>query len=482
MGMGVMSNAQKEHVPTDNSIPSTSCECFTFVDDCSGKELDLTGSVTLSCDEIWDGKPWSRDYTIVDGKVCIKKAMSDCKGPSLCLNSGNWEVCDITGCTVRVFQTLSNFPRINGDLIGYGWSVPSTGGIGACVGRIYAGGLNNIHGRDDLYICPGDPVELNYTGLSIPDDSGLCLFVDIKETNGTVIASQKYDSDDVTGSIVDLTSLFADPDVGQGIYIIDFRLTCCDSESPTCSVNTFKTAYIEIHGAFGYSPQVSAGFVPNNTFFTPTSDFPGTQLPNDVPAPPLLLNQLNLFGNNVNASEDISIDWSLDVVNCTNGAVLSNINSQSVDVEAGDDSFSTGANLLIGNASACTCYRMTMTYFDRCEDDEVTDTYFFKNGPNCPDFQTPDDDTKLRSSKGSNFNIKVVPNPIQSDLSFTIDANLVGKAGKLQIQNTSGQIIQVESFNELSEVMMVSFDSPKGVYFYEMQVGNEKFSGKFVKM
>ncbi len=479
VGVGTILNAQKD-IPSDNSIPSTSCECFTFEDACSGKPLDLTGSVTLYCDEIWDGKPWSRDFPIVNGEVCIKKWMSDCKGASLCLNSGNWEVCDITGCTVEVFQTLSNYPYINGELIGYGPFVPSTGGLGACVGRIYAGGLNNIHGRDELFICPGDPVELNYDGLDIPDDSGLCLFVNIKTTDGTIVANDDFNSSDITGSTVDLTALFAnlDPD----IYIIEFRLTCCDSEVETCSVNTYKYAYIEIKGAFDYSPKVSAGFVPNETFFTPTSDFPGTQLPNDVPAPPLLLNQINLFGENVNATEDVDISWSLDVVNCTTEAVISNVNSETITVSPGDNSFATGSNLLIGNASACTCYRMTLTYLDRCEDADVTDTYYFKNGPDCPEFQSPEDDTKLRSSGSIDGSVKIVPNPVQSELGFTFDKELIGKSASLRIMDASGQVMHTSNFQSLSERVLVNFDALNGVYFYEMKLGDESFTGKFVKM
>ena len=90
-----------------------------------------------SC-ELSDGKPWDRNIEIKDGKFCPGKLLEGCRDPEICLNSGNWEVCDVKGCTIQLFQTIPTFPSINGTLLGYGYGTPGeTGGIGACVGRVH---------------------------------------------------------------------------------------------------------------------------------------------------------------------------------------------------------------------------------------------------------------------------------------------------------------------------------------------------------
>jgi hypothetical protein len=472
----LISNAQKE-VSMDNSV-SYDCECFTFVDACSGEELDIQGSVTLSCILEWDDRPWNRTYPIVDGKLCISGALEGCKDSRLCVNSGSWEVCDISGCEIELFQTLSTYPRINGDLIGYGWGTPGgTSGYTYCVGEVHSGPLNNIHGRDELALCPGDPVILQYSGLSIPDKSGLCLTVNIKTTSGSVVATDTYNSDDVTGNTVDLTSLFSGLDTE--IYIIEFIMACCDG-TETCTVNTYKYAYIELLGSFSYDPIMAAGFFPDDVSFTPSTTFPGTQLPANTPLPPFLLNQVNLIGFNVNATEDVDVSWSLDEIDCTTQSVSTNISSSSFTVEEGDPTFDTGSNLLISQASSCTCYKMSLSYFDICEDEDVTTDYFFKNGPNCPDF-TGDDDTKARSNNTGN--IKVIPNPVENEFSLEIDNAFIGNQGSLSIYNMSGTLVMRKEYDVLSNQVNLQFaDNASGIYVYKFKINDQVFTGKFVKM
>lgn len=472
-------NAQEDHISMDNSV-NVDCECFTFVDGCSGEELNLSGSVTLYCELESDGKPWSRTYPIVDGKLCIKKALEGCRDSRLCINSGSWEVCDISGCKIEVFQTLSTYPRINGELIGYGWGTPGgTSGYTYCVGEVHSGPLNNIHGRDELALCPGDPVILEYSGLSIPDQSGLCLTVNIKTPGGSIIESDKFGSGDVSGNTVDLTDLFSSLDAQ--IYIIEFIMSCCD-DTEICTVNTYKYAYIELLGAFSYDPEMSAGFVPNQVTFVPSSDFPGTQLPNNTPLPPFLLNQVNLIGTNVNASEDTDVDWSLDVINCDNQSIVSNQFTGSFTVGENDTNFDTGSNLLIANASECTCYKMSLSYFDRCKDDTATEEYFFKNGPDCPDFTgEEDDDTKVRSNNSGKF--KIVPNPIENEFSLQVDKAFIGESAVLNIYNLSGELILRKEYDVLNDQLPIQLNNNvSGVYVYKMQINGEIYTGKIIKM
>jgi hypothetical protein len=464
------------------NVPEIGCDCITFVDDCTGLPINLPGgTVTVYCD-LGDGKlPLETVVSIgSDGRACIGTGKG-CKNRSICLNAGNWEICKMTGCTARLFQTLARNPSINGVTLGNYPLEGSTGGVTHCLGRVYSGPLNNINSRTKLLICPGDPVVLNLPGLSIPTNSGLCLTINLKSTDGTILIQQMTFAAGTMSGNVDLTSLFSSGTNAGESYMLEFILSCCNGAS-TCTTNARKSVYIEVDGKFSYSPYSNAGFAPNAISFVPPTSPYGQLLPTAVsPAPGIFINQLSLTGHSVQNPNGVSISYQLWETKCNTSDgddVLLNSATQ-----AASNPFTLGSFLLFSTNSDCKCYKLNLTYNDGCSDALTTDSYYYKQGNNCPNFKGDDDDeTSSRSTFDNKTEFQLKTNPTSENLTFNNISNIKMLPVEIMIFDSNGRSVSNYKYEYKEGEIQVPFDVSPGIYFYKIKCGIDEHSGKVIKI
>gem|GEM_PF-2347566 len=474
---------------------SGNCGCLTFVYACSGQlATALVGAeVQLYC----SGRS-EEAYIGENATLCPSGSSWSCVGslatPSICLSEDNWEICSIVSCTVYVEQTLDIEPTINGTMLGYGeYAVPCQSGTNTCYGRIYTGCLNTLAGATEILACPGDDLILHFDDLVIPSASGMCLYVTIKTSSGTYITAHKYPYNEVSGGSVDITDLLDGLDTDE-TYIIDMELNCCSGASSTCFMtNNHYYAYIYLRGKFDYElTAVGTGsggpYVPSTTPYGPIVP---TVLYIGMPPIPVA-NTIAFYGQNVvNLASVDEIDWVLWDIDCSGGSTENELGSGTIEPEPMEseieDAFTTGIIGWAYTGTTCKCYRLDLTFDNGCDEDPVTESYYFRCGGDC--FAGPSDppiDKILEGTTGKGlFKIGVSTNPVRDDIlkldysgQWPEDAT---RAAILYIKDASGRTVSSQQITFDGRHARVPLNATSGIYFYTVRTGDQSFSGKFVK-
>lgn len=462
-------------VSPNNTVPDRSCNCFTIVDDCSGQQLFLEGFVVQSCK--FDDEKYYHHQDIPinsDGTVCMDFD-DNCVNDYLCMDAGNWEVCDIEACTIRVFQTVPIDPMINGQILGYGNGYPGwSSGSGRCY-RIHHGELNSIYSPSTFQLCSGEEAILTLPGMSIPAGSGLCLTVSVKDLNGNLIASESYDSGMTNGEDVDITSLLVN--VGSDIYKLEMRMGCCDA-SATCTPNTYKFAYFKLRKGFSYQPglvryPLNGG---GGSFYTPSL----------VPTGPYVGSApsfISFFGYNIQASAPTTINYIFSKKECGSEAEYTYVGGGSQTVNPGAPFF--GGGIIETDNNRCWCYKVEVSYSDGCSlggTGITTDTYYFRVGSTRCVEKQEDLDKELGLRDDSDFGISVTENPVNNELKLQWFGKNNDSSFNLEIFDTSGRSIITRKIANVGNETKMHLDVEPGIYFYRIDTNGKTFSGKIIKL
>ncbi len=451
-----------------NSVPSN-CTCLTFVESCTGNAIQsLPGTtVTINCPE-----ERSRDYNIVNKQVCL--VGRPCTGATVCINGGNWEVCKVVGCTVYLSQSLPTNIKVNGVNLNVSPITPGeTAAITNCGRRVHTGALNVPASATDILVCPGDPVTIDIPSLNL--QNGMCLSIVIKDIDNAVVTSATYNSTNVIP--LSITNLIGNLSVGR--YKMEMRIHCC-SGATECSFNAYKFAYINIQGQFSYGAYAISGFDPNTSNFFPATSPPSSLLTGGTTVGNIKINQLTLIGYDVNNSNNTSLNWKLNQVNCNDHGNPQQLSSGSLTPV---NNFNIGP-ILITTAAACQCYRLDLTYDDGCGAGLITDFYYFKEGTNCPPNAFHDGGCTQNRSAGSPPDesiCKVSPNPVTDHINIDMEGAWLDQNVDIHIFDSQGRTIK--SIQLLGQPkLQIELDAVSGIYYYVIKGVRSEVTGKFIKM
>lgn len=470
----------------NNTNEIGSCSCLSFVSACSGEPV--TGiSVKVSTRWCEEGTS-SRTYAVDEGgRICGVQPTRGCIVSTVCVEGSDWEVCDVSGCTVSLKKTVSQYPYINGQLVGYGALSPGNSSAYKFCERIHTGDLNIPAGAEEIPLCPGEDVSLFIQDLSITESSGYCLTVNILNSSGsTTVASKTYDASEVSGSTVDVSALFSGLTPGT-MYILEMIVSCCEGETK-CTVNSRKFAYFTVIPPFSFEALAVDGLLPGpiSTPFTPATSPDGTILNNSVIFPP----NLELAGYTLSLSS---------LVNPTGLPFTVTFFDTQCDANANNDVQIGGAQTLPGQvgqslpftvvvpADGCDCYRVTLEYDDGCGN-AITKSFYFRVGPDCTGFKGEDPDEgaserALQSGGMGSLDIQLRENPVREELIFDIlNEEAEGNHNYiLEIFDVSGKIIVSQQLEKSSNQLSFPFTVDAGMYFYTIRYGKKVSTGKIVK-
>lgn len=390
-----------------------------------------------------------------------------------------------TSCKIYVYQTLTTFPRINGQLIGSGVSATSGSNSVQCGRANERIALNTIQTATEIQLCPGDPAIFSMGGFSIPPRSGMCLEVNIVTESGQRVAGEVYNTHDVNGNQIDLSALFQGLTPGT-LYRIEFISRCCSGEA-TCTRNARKTAWFRLVGLLSFQVSATAGFAPNNRpNFIPATSPPSSHLPSSGRLQFPGLPPFNLFvfnGFNVQNSSNATIDWAVKERNCLTGAVTGG------SLLAGSVTPPTGSSFTLSIpvpvAMDCRCYVLELSYYDECSGGSTTQTYFFKEGDNCPPDAVWDaeDDVSFRNSQPDvTEGIRLVQNPVSHELVWHVTSEIMSESLHLSIFDASGRQVMNNTHVSADVLKGMPFNEKDGLYIYRIVAGEQVYSGKFVKV
>lgn len=445
-----------------NNIPSF-CQCLSFVESCSGKLIpSLPGTkVSIICSDY----P-TKEYEIVDGQVCFE---NKCESGSVCINGGNWEVCKVVGCTVYLSQSLPTAMTVNGTPLGYGPLSPgNTSSLVRCGRRVHTGALNNEAGATDILVCPGDPVELNISGMSLL--RGMCLTITIRNLNNAVVASQTFTAPSNPLSITNLIG-----NLGIGTYKMEMRIHCCNGPTE-CSFNAYKFAYINIQGQFAYDAYYTSGFFTATPLAVPASS-PPSSIINGTPFNGI--NLLNFFANNVQNSSNTAVNLTFNQINCTTHGNPQPLYSTSTPATG-----NFNISFPIFQSNTCQCFRLDLTYDDGCGNGLTTDSYYFKEGKNCPPDAIQDGGgTQSRNANTIDLKgkCKVSPNPMTHFMNIAMEDEWIGQDIEINIYDAQGRALKsIQSIGQ--PLLQIDIDLSNGMYYYVIKGLDTEVKGKFVKM
>ncbi len=486
-----------------NQLDYFCCSCYSIIDACSGERMkSLAGAeFSVRCSSWWDERPHEVKVTVdQNGRICLPPLFKACSGTiTACSEHGNWEICKVHNCAnpvagpnylpstetcrIYMYQTLTTNPRINGSLIGNGQSGNFGSSTFLCGRRSEFSGLNSYQSATPLKICPGDPVIFSMQGFSIPEESGMCLSVNIWEGDVRV-ATASFNHEDTNGSSIDFGNLFngLSPNI---TYRIEFISHCCDRNNSTCTRNSRKFAYFRITQSLSFSEYGRSGFEPNTTDFLVATSPPSTLLQGGsiVPGTNIKVNQFTLNGFNVDNSPNSTINWNLKERDCITGVTSgTNLLAGSLTPQTGVP-FDIGPILILATQD-CQCYVLELQYRDECTGQQVSRKYYFKEGVNCPSHAIVGDDDEAHfraNSNPSNERVKLVQNPITQELKWDVDDSLLSETITLSIFDTTGKEI-IKMTNVGIEVLNgMPFNEKTGLYFYQIKIGSQLFTGKFIK-
>lgn len=468
-----------------NTIPQF-CNCVTFKYACTDQTASFSnGGITSRCNSPNFQFPLTfSPFGPRDSTYCRANCPEGSR-EGICLISGNWHICDFNGCDARIYQTLSNFPTINGQLVGSGAGVGSTGGTGTCIGPIYAGPLNNINSRTKLNLCPGDEATLTLPQLDIPPESGLCLEVSIKDLNDQVIVDNIYTYQDVALGSIDITNLLGALD-HVTVYVIEMTLRCC-SDVQTCTNNTFKSAYIELTSPLVYTSNLAQGGGDTQCDYfdaDPSPQFPGpsfiTPLEIDLSLPnPIIRNcPVILAVNALNNPDSLELNITLNrIENCN----LSDERWQVLTISVIPDSQAVSQPVVSNKISdECECYELVFSY-EGCDGQPVEEVYYFQVGDDClPNIH---DDEVQWLNTANNGKIQTRPNPVVNELIIDIQdmPDNVSHYFDLMIVDMNGRQVHSAQVPAVKGSVSIPLNVVSGVYLYILSSGDYVTRGKFVK-
>ena len=448
------------------------CECLTFVSHCTDQfALNIQGTISYSC----GGSTF--EAPIEDDKVCLRDgALNHCGDTEIfiCLEdfNGFYEICEINDCEITVFGTLDNNPTINGQLIGVPGGINSSASV-ICQGPVVTA-LNTQQSAMTLLGCPFDHFFLENIGFNPVNSvgSGECLSVSLLDQDGNPISQEIFTRVQTFQGFIDLTRTFID--VEPGLYQLVFELICCGGKETNCGPNDIKTAWIDFQGELAYDIIGSAGFFPNTTGFSPSSEPDGTIYSN-VSGDFFTISLYNIMN-----SSNTNIETELISTNCDNDPNTGQ--SFGVQIHPPSSNFISVpfANF---NGNTCTCFQLDVTYDDGCDEGITTDSWFFQSGPQCQDgFNGPDDLIFRRANQDdSNNKINIIQNPIKEQIRFRIEESMIDNSFILNVADVHGRIIfnRRGVFNE--SILEFPFNQDSGIYFYTFYIGEDSYSGKIIK-
>jgi len=449
------------------------CQCLTFVSHCHGDLVNVNGYISYTCTDS-NGQTDIFEYPVDTGVACFRpNTLSGClENIEICLeDDGLIEICEIRDCEVVVYRTLENNPTINGQLIGIFNGIPSSASV-ACQGPT-VDVLNTKESAMDLLACPGDQLILDNIYEFNNKGDGDCLRISLYDEGGFLVAQEsRLSSGNFLGGGFDMASLFDGLELG--LYQIEFKLVCCNTNDTNCGPNDTKTAWIDLQGEFSYGMIGATGFFPLTTTFEPSSEPNGTTYSNV--SGDFFTMSLHSIQNSSNTNVEVSLTSTLCDDNPDN------------DINFGTQIFPpTLNNITIPfanfNQDDCTCFQLDVSYDDGCEVGVTTDSWFYQSDPECEDnFGTPDDPIFRKSFQGSpNSEIKLIQNPVQDKIVFNIGNTRLEESYSIEVFDLSGRSIMNQDGIFGSRSLELPFQAISGIYFYTMQVGHNLYSGKIIK-
>lgn len=452
--------------------------CVTFKYACTNQPTNFpeTANARFYCQSGGSAQYASYDYPIVEGSYVCHPSHS-CSELNFCLLYGLWRICDIQGTTAYVYQMLSNFPRINGELIGLGHGAPYTSGS-TCIGRRYST-LNNIHSRTQVTRCDGDTMLLSFDGLQMygHPDAGICLTVTVKSSDQqTTLASETYGTSDFTAQQkVDITDLLSQ--VANGVYYLEFKIHCCESSQTNCgSINTELSAFIEIEGEVSYQAnfQQGGGFsgCPLIWAFAPQE-----------PLGPIFATGCNVLFNmyNIYNPNNLPFTFTLNRLVCETGEhdiTMGTITEPPL-----------GATHIVTlpaqSQEECRCYRLDVSYFDSlCNAQPVEEFYYYRIG-NCSGLWDPDGQGSLRDQdiELDMPKWRLYPNPVGDVIYLEGNSGTTHLPQRIEIFDASGRsVVNVPTTSYGNNGKLeIPLSLMPGLYFYRLYYDNSHESGRFVK-
>lgn len=483
--------SQQDLISPNNDIDDPNCNCYEIVNSCTNQILEAEGFITVNCHFLGDRRKTRRSYKVEDGKVCIGNIDERwCLSPTIRLDIGNWEVCNIDGCTIYAFQTLPENPTINGQNLGYGYNTP--GGNGSAYGecyKIHSGALNTIWSPSVFQLCAGEEAILNIPGY---DPTDQCLHIRIKDLEGNTIAQETYTESNyptyntmVNGENINITDLLSN--VGDDLYIIEMQVGCCsilssingiDGAYPACTPNTYKYAYFKLRKGFTYTPYLSVypfGGGAGSSF--PLFSFPDG--PNIGDDPKYFVGFQGLYPQ---TSEPITVFIKVTKKVCGSEDSPIHVAGWNQVVNPGDDAFAGG--FVINNfGGACLCYTIEVKYSDGCSlggAGMTVDKYYFKS---CPEDGIIFDEGDLEKRNVEKSDFKLLENPIQyNELKFGWNGEDSDDSVDLQIFDSNGRLIKSEWINMSDHSISIPFDEKSGIYIYRATCQGENYTGKIIKI
>ncbi len=237
------------------------------------------------------------------------------------------------------------------------------------------------------------------------------------------------------------------------------------------------------NNCFSYDPYV-IGLNPPP--FVPSTSLPGSHLepPDCTTFPGVCVNAILFMGRNVVNLEGVVVDYEFIEVDCSTGADVG-IALYSNTIVVVEDPFVTGIMLITCVEQGGNCYRLDLTYDDGCDENPVTDSYFFKHGDCAEDTTTYVNDL-IDDPNNRGLSIKVSVNPIRdATLKLDLTGELSGAAASeafISIFDAAGHALASQPLSFDGRQVSVPFDAAPGIYFYSARIGGQTFTGKFVKL
>ncbi|MEO0779021.1 MAG: T9SS type A sorting domain-containing protein [Bacteroidota bacterium] len=466
-----------------SNVISSSCDCLTFVSDCSRAVVpNIDVRFSFACEE-------ERTYSSVlpvngQGQICRLGSWKDACTVSVCVEDSDWEVCEVVGCEVRLKKTLSTLPFINDELLGLGELSPGYTAAYKLCERIHRGGLNLDTGPEAISLCPGEEAILRIEDFSLSATSGYCLTVNVRD-GGELVKEKEYGSADTDGSTVDITDLLSDLSA-ERLYELEMIIACCrgnDAESD-CTINTRKFAYFRLLPPFSFSAVATDGAIPGDVSspFPPSTTPDGTILSNLLSIPPLELGVYTITLTEVINTVGAEVEYQLFRSRCT-----SRLDD---DEPVGSSGLLPGQNgqafaIIVNQDSNCECYRLALSYDDGCGDGKTTRDYYFQIGPGCTSpLYLADPTVEILSAATTPFpEVKLRTNPVVDELVFEgpPPVGTTPATAQLQVYRATGQLLDTQVLDFSAGQQTLPFNHPPGIYVYLIQYGEETFSGKIVK-
>nr|MBS0037008.1 T9SS type A sorting domain-containing protein [Saprospiraceae bacterium] len=449
------------------------CECMYFVHACTGEPAYMAGGQVMTRCGSNSSKCWNFENPY-DRHCYWPPCELDFQ---LAVRFKNWDVCgkpNSNSCTVYVTQYLPLNPHLNGQLLGNWPGVWTTAPLN----------LNNYQSRTVLETCPGDQAILTLPDMYVPQSSGLCLKVNIRDESGSVVAQAIYDHNDVMGDQVDITNLFSS--LGADIYNLEFILRCCDSEAALCVYNGSnkytKRVWIEIAGEYSFSTNLSqgGGFTGCPLISAPLSPNPFGPLYDDVgDCDAVNLNFFNIV-NPENSDLEITI---FEIEDC-------DLQNQGLFIGSITETLPDGGSLILrvppfASNNDCKCYRIDLEY-ETCGTLKMESYYYQVNGSNTAcdnDLDGPGETEFLKGNESGSINSEVYPNPAENELYIAIQTDLEDypENWDLQVFDLSGKQLMrspLQFFGKNSEKIPINL--PPGTYIYYLHADNHEINGTFI--